>query len=62
MRWDTRNCIGGTRIRVKDILELLAAGETHEQILTDYQYLERDDIFAALQYAARRFDHSTLAL
>ncbi len=56
-----RPCIRGMRIRVKDILELLAAGETHEQILADYPYLEGDDIFAALQYAARRFDHPTLA-
>jgi uncharacterized protein (DUF433 family) len=55
-----RPCIRGMRIGVKDILELLAAGETHEQILADYPYLERDDIFAALEYAARRFDHPTL--
>jgi uncharacterized protein (DUF433 family) len=38
-----------------------ASGETHEPILADYPYLEREDIFAALQYAARRFDHPTLA-
>ena len=50
-----RACIRGTRIRVSDILELLAAGETHEQILADYPYLEQDDIFAALRYAARLF-------
>jgi uncharacterized protein (DUF433 family) len=56
-----RPCIRGMRIRVKDILELLASGETQEQILADYPYLEREDIFAALQYAARRFDHPTLA-
>jgi uncharacterized protein (DUF433 family) len=49
------------RLRVKDILELLGAGESHDQILADYPYLERDDILAALQYAARRFDHPTLA-
>lgn len=56
-----RPCIRGMRVRVIDILELLAAGETPEQILGDFPYLERDDITAALQYAARRLDHPTLA-
>jgi uncharacterized protein (DUF433 family) len=56
-----RPCIRGMRIRVIDILELLAAGETPEQILSDFPYLEREDIAAALQYAARRLDHPTLA-
>jgi uncharacterized protein (DUF433 family) len=56
-----RPCIRGMRIRVIDILELLGAGETQEQILTDYPYLEPEDITAALQYAARRLDHPTLA-
>lgn len=56
-----RPCIRGMRIRVIDILESLAAGETPEQILADFPYLERDDIAAALRYAARRLDHPTLA-
>jgi uncharacterized protein (DUF433 family) len=56
-----RPCIRGMRVRVIDVLELLAAGETPEQILGDFPYLERDDITAALQYAARRLDHPTLA-
>jgi uncharacterized protein (DUF433 family) len=56
-----RPCIRGMRIRVVDILELLAAGESTEQILADYPYLEAEDISAALLYAARRFDHPTLA-
>ena len=56
-----RPCIRGLRIRVADVLQLLAAGETPERILADYPYLERDDIAAALQYAARRLDHPTLA-
>ncbi|MBV9082109.1 MAG: DUF433 domain-containing protein [Acidobacteriaceae bacterium] len=42
------------RIRVTDILELLGAGARFEEILQDYPYLERDDIFAAIQYAARQ--------
>ncbi len=55
-----RPCIRGLRIRVSDILELLAAGETSEQILSEYPYLEAADITAALLYAARQFDHPVL--
>ncbi|MCC6915171.1 MAG: DUF433 domain-containing protein [Rhodospirillaceae bacterium] len=46
-------CIRGMRIRVTDILEMLAGGMTHAQILVDYPYLEADDITAALAYPAR---------
>jgi uncharacterized protein (DUF433 family) len=46
------------RIRVLDILELLAAGESHEQTLADYPYLEAEDITASLLYAARQVGHS----
>ena len=56
-----RPCIRGMRIRVIDVLQLLAAGETREQILADYPYLEPEDIQAALLYAARRLDHPHLA-
>jgi uncharacterized protein (DUF433 family) len=56
-----RPCIRGMRILVVDILELLAAGETTDQILADFPYLESDDVAAALMYAARRFDHPVLA-
>jgi uncharacterized protein (DUF433 family) len=56
-----RPCIRGMRMRVSDVLELLAAGESTDQILAYYPYLERDDIAAALLYAARRFDHPILA-
>ena len=41
-----RPCIRGMRIRVSDVLELLSAGATFEEILEDYRYLERDDIVA----------------
>jgi len=47
-----RPCLRGLRIRVKDILDLLAAGASHEEILRDYPLLEAEDISAALQYAA----------
>lgn len=50
-------CIRGMRIRVQDILELLAAGETRENILADYPYLEDGDITAALNYAIGTVDH-----
>ena len=43
-----------------DLLELLAAGASPEEILSDYAFLEREDIFAALLYAARQSDHVVL--
>lgn len=52
-----RPCIRGTRIRVKDILDLLAAGASREEILEDYPYLQTEDITAALEFAARQSDH-----
>jgi uncharacterized protein (DUF433 family) len=56
-----RPCIRGMRIRVSDVLELLAVGESQTEILQDYPYLEPDDIAACLRYAVRRLDHPTLA-
>jgi uncharacterized protein (DUF433 family) len=56
-----RPCVRGTRVRVMDILELLAAGASAEEILEDYPFLERDDITAVLRYAARQADHVVLA-
>ncbi|WP_319944751.1 DUF433 domain-containing protein [Nocardia macrotermitis] len=55
-----RPCIRGMRIRVRDVLELLAAGETEDSILEDYPYLERDDIRACLSFAAAESDHPIL--
>jgi uncharacterized protein (DUF433 family) len=55
-----RPCIRGLRVRVKDILDLLAAGASREQILADYPYLEPGDITVALEYAARQTDHPVL--
>jgi uncharacterized protein (DUF433 family) len=51
-----RPCIRGMRIRVTDILGMLAEGVTPEEILADFPDLEADDIKASLQYAARRLD------
>ena len=56
-----RPCIRGMRFRVIDVLQLLAAGETREEILAEYPYLEPDDIAASLIYAVRQLDHPVLA-
>ncbi|MFA5263198.1 MAG: DUF433 domain-containing protein [Opitutaceae bacterium] len=55
-----RPCIRGMRIRVKDVLDMLASGATEAQILESYPYLERDDIQACLEYAAAQVDHAVL--
>lgn len=55
-----RPCIRGLRIRVKDILDLLAAGASREEILQDYPLLQAEDIIAALEFAARQSDHPIL--
>ena len=60
-QWGGRPCIRGLRIRVSEVLELLAAGESAEDILAEYPYLEAPDIGACLQYAARSLDHPILA-
>ena len=49
--------IRGLRITVKTVLEYLAAGESLENILDAYPVLEREDILAAIQYAAKMTDH-----
>lgn len=54
-----RPCIRGTRLRVSDILDLLAAGASFAEIIEDYA-IEQDDILAAIQYAARQTDHVVL--
>jgi uncharacterized protein (DUF433 family) len=56
-----RPCIRGYRMRVSDLLELIAAGASREEILADYDFLESEDITAALTYAARQTDHTILA-
>ena len=55
-----RPCIRGMRIRVTDILELLSSGADMNEVLADYPYLEREDILAAIEYAARQTDHPVL--
>ena len=55
-----RPIIRGMRIRVTDILDMLANGATRADILRDYPYLQDDDISAALDYAARVSDHALI--
>lgn len=55
-----RACIRGMRIRVKDVLDLLAANISREEILGDFPYLESADIDACLQFAAAEADHPVL--
>lgn len=54
-------CIRGMRIRVSDILEMLGEGVSMDEILADFPDLEREDILASLQFAARRSDIIRLA-
>lgn len=44
-------CIRGMRVRVTDIIDMLAAGATRAEILADYPYLEDEDISAVMTYA-----------
>jgi uncharacterized protein (DUF433 family) len=55
-----RPCIRGMRIRVKDVLDLLAAKVPEAEILEDFPYLEPEDITACLEYAAAEADHAVL--
>ena len=56
-----RPCIRGLRIRVVDVLDLLAAGLSHQQILEELPDLEADDIKAAIAFASRRVDHPVIS-
>ena len=47
-------CIRGMRITVYDVLSYLASGMSYEEILTDFPDLEKEDILAALEFAAER--------
>ena len=60
-KFSGRPCIRGLRIRVVDVLDLLAAGLSHAEIVDELPDLELDDIKAALAYAARRVDHPLIA-
>ncbi len=57
-----RPCIRGMRIRVTDVLDLLGAGLSTDQVLEELPDLEPDDIRAALKFASRRIDHPVVAV
>jgi len=57
-----RPCIRGMRIRVKDVLDLLASNVSRAEILEDFPYLEDEDITACLEYAAEQADHPVLVV
>ena len=52
-----RPCVAGTRMRVSDILEMLADGASEAEILRDFEYISIEDIRACLAFAAESIDH-----
>lgn len=55
-----RPCIRHYRLRVKDILDMLAGGASEKEILEDYEFLEPEDILACLEYAAEQVNYPVL--
>lgn len=55
-----RPVIRGTRMRVADVLALLAAGASEQEIVADYPYVTAEDVKACLWYAAAQADHTIL--
>ena len=56
-----RPCIRSRRIRVIDVLDLLANGLTSEEVLIELPDLEAEDISACLKFASQRVDHPVVA-
>ena len=55
-----RPCIRHYRLRVKDVLDMLAAGVGEKEILEDYSFLESEDIRACLEFAAEQVNYPVL--
>jgi len=55
-----RPCIRGMRIRVTDVIDLLASGLTPEQVVAELPALEADDIQACLRFASRKLNHPVI--
>ena len=53
-----RPIVAGTRVRVADILAMLAGGASEAEVLVDFPYLKAEDVRASLAYAAQAVDHS----
>ena len=56
-----RPCVRGMRIRITDVLDLLDAGLSREEILAEMPDLEADDISACIRFGRRRVDHPVLS-
>jgi uncharacterized protein (DUF433 family) len=56
-----RPCVRGMRIRVTDVLDLLASGLTQEEVLEELPDLTAEDVTACLRFASHRLDHPVLA-
>lgn len=56
-----RPCIRGLRVRVSDVLDLLACGLTPEQVVEALPALDVEDVRAALRFASQRFEHPVFA-
>ncbi|MGE4296202.1 MAG: DUF433 domain-containing protein [Campylobacterales bacterium] len=56
-----RPCVRGMRIRVTDVLDLLSAGLSVEQVIGELPDLTREDVIACLQYASKSLNHPVLA-
>jgi len=56
-----RPCIRHYRLRVRDVLDMMAGGATEAEILEDYPFLEQADIRACLEYAAQQVNYSVVA-
>ena len=52
-----RPCILGMRVRVTDVLDLLAVGLTPEQVISELPYVEIDDVRACIRFTSQRLDH-----
>lgn len=52
--------IRGTRMAVVFLIEHLAAGDSHEEILEAFPFLVKEDILASLQYAAQLMDRNSI--
>jgi uncharacterized protein (DUF433 family) len=57
-----RPCIRGLRVTVGTVVGLLGSGHSIEKVLEEYPYLERDDVRAALSYAAWRVEEAEVPL
>ena len=56
-----RPCVRGMRIRVVDVLDLLATGMSAAEVVEELPDLEPQDVVACLRFASRRVDHSVVA-